>query len=167
MLIFLVGFMGSGKSFTGKQLSVTFDIPFIDMDYAIEEEEGKTISAIFEEKGEPYFRQLERDFIMDLEMEETAVIATGGGVPCFNENMNVLNTIGVTIFLDVDKEIIVSRLLKGLDTRPLLTGMNQYDLEFYYDRKMKERRPFYEKANFSLKHQDIEVISDLLRAFLS
>ena len=61
----------------------------------------------------------------------------------------------------------VSRLLKGIDHRPLLAGMNEADLEFYYDRKMEERRPYYEKANFHLKHQDIEVISDLLRAFIS
>ena len=74
---------------------------------------------------------------------------------------------GVTIFLDIDRETIVDRLLKGGDKRPLLTGMNEYDLGFYYDQKMKERRPFYEQANFHLKHQDIQVISDLLRAFLS
>jgi shikimate kinase len=167
MLIFLVGFMGCGKSFTGKHLSAVFDIPFIDMDLAIEEEEGRAVSVIFEESGEQYFRELEHNFIMGLDPDQFAVVATGGGAPCFRENMEMLNSIGVTIFLDTDKDIIVQRLLKGIDHRPLLAGMNQYDLEFYYDEVMKERRPYYEKANFKLKHQDLEVISDLLRAFLS
>lgn len=167
MLIFLVGFMGSGKSFTGKHLSAVFDVPFIDMDHAIEEEEGSTIPHIFEQQGEPYFRELERQFIMDLDADQFAVVATGGGAPCYFDNMEMLNAMGVTIFLDTDKEIIVKRLLEGMDERPLLSGMDRNDLDFYYDQKMKERRPFYEMANFHLKHQDIEVISDLLRAFLA
>jgi shikimate kinase len=167
MLIFLVGFMGCGKSFTGKHLSSVFDIPFIDMDHAIEEEEGQTVSMIFEEKGETYFRHLEHEFLMSLDPDQASIIATGGGTPCFDNNMEVMNNIGVTIFLDVDKETIVERLLRGLDKRPLLRGMNEADLEFYYDQKMKERRPYYETANFQLKHQDIEVITDLLQAFLS
>lgn len=164
MIIFLIGFMGCGKSFTGKYLSADLKIPFVDMDDAIEREAGMTISEIFEQFGEPHFRKLESRFLHNLDPNEDLVVATGGGAPCQGDNMEVMNTRGTTIFLDVDKDVIVQRLLRGIDHRPLLAGMNRYDLEFFYDRKMEERRRFYEQANFHLKHQDIDVISNLVRS---
>lgn len=167
MLIFLIGFMGCGKSFTGRQLSAALDIPFMDMDTAIERQEGCSISELFETEGEPYFRAREAVFIEELSKTGSVVVATGGGAPCHHNLMEAMNRLGVTIFLDLPRETIVDRLLSGLSHRPLLKGMNRYDLEYFYDRKMEERRPFYEQAHFTVRHQDVEVLVRLLNAFLS
>ncbi len=158
--------MGSGKSYTGKYLSAMLDIPFVDMDAEIEEAQSKSISDIFEELGEPYFRNLERKYLEDLDLSKTMIIATGGGVPCFGDNIQLMNRLGTTIFIDSDKDTIVERLMKGLDERPLLKGMNRFDLEFFYDSKMEERRPFYEQSNFQIRHKDMEVIADLIRSLM-
>jgi len=166
MLIFLVGFMGSGKSFTAKHLSAELGFPYMDMDREIEHEFGKSVAHIFEEKGEPWFRAREHEVLEEIDANQNLVISTGGGAPCQSDNMELMNSKGVTLFLDIDKETIVKRVLRGIHRRPLLKGMNQFDLEFFYDAKMKERRPFYEKATFHLKHQDISVIAQLVRELL-
>ena len=162
MIVFLIGFMGSGKTYTGKHLSAALNYPFVDMDDEIEKEEGKSITQIFENQGEFHFRTLEYQFLLDLEPDETQIISTGGGAPCYYDNIQLMNKIGVTIFIDTPKELIANRLLKGINRRPLLKGMNQLDLEFFYDKKMEERRPIYEQANFQVKHQDIEVLYNLI-----
>ncbi|MEZ5004414.1 MAG: shikimate kinase [Chitinophagales bacterium] len=164
MVLFLIGFMGSGKSYTGRHLSAQLNIPFIDMDDAIEKQQGKSVSQIFEEEGEYFFRGLEHQFLLDIDPEESQIIATGGGAPCYHDNMELMNSIGTTIFIDTPKEKIAKRLAKGIHRRPLLTGMNEMDLEFFYDKKMEERRPIYEMANFQIQHQDIEVLSKLIQA---
>lgn len=164
MVIFLIGFMGSGKSYTGKHLSAQLNIPFVDMDDAIEEQQGKSVSQIFEEDGELVFRELEHQYLLDIDPDESQIIATGGGAPCYHDNMELMNAIGTTIFIDTPKEKIAERLAKGIHRRPLLTGMNAMDLEFFYDKKMEERRPIYEKANFQIQHQDLEVLSKLIEA---
>ncbi len=164
MIIFLLGFMGSGKTYTGKHLSAKLNIPFVDMDKAIEEQEGKSISQIFEQYGEHHFRTLENLYLLQINPEESQIIATGGGTPCFNNNISLMNEMGTTIFIDTAKEKITQRLLKGINRRPLLAGMDADDLEFFYDKKMEERRPLYEEANFHIKHQDITVLKQLVEA---
>jgi len=166
MLIFLVGFMGSGKSFTAKHLSAELGYPYMDMDREIENEFGKSVSEIFEAKGEPWFRARERAVLEEIDEKQDLVVSTGGGAPCFGDNMDLMNSKGLTVFLDIDKETIVKRVMRGIHRRPLLKGMNQFDLEFFYDSKMAERRPFYEKAEFHFKHQDIVVIASLVKALM-
>lgn len=164
MLVFLIGFMGSGKTYTGKHLSAALNIPFIDMDTAIEDQEGKSVTQIFEDDGEFHFRNLEHQFLLDLDPNEKMIISTGGGAPCYHDNIDLMNEMGATIFIDTDKEIIAERLAEGIQKRPLLAGMNEHDLKFFYDRKMEDRRPIYEKANFQIKHQDVEVLRQLVEA---
>jgi shikimate kinase len=162
MLIFLVGFMGCGKSYTARFLANELDIPYVDMDHAIEMQQGKTIPEIFESLGEFEFRKLEHEYLKALDPNFSRIISTGGGTPCFKDNMALMNGLGTTIFIDSAKEMIVERLLRGIHKRPLLQGMNEHDLGFFYDQKMKERRPFYELANFQVKHQDYEVLKQLI-----
>jgi shikimate kinase len=164
MLIFLVGFMGCGKSYTAKYLANELNIPYVDMDQAIEMQHGKTIPQIFEEEGELVFRNLEHEYLKALNPEYSRIISTGGGTPCYHNNMALMNSTGTTIFIDSDKQLIVERLLRGIHKRPLLQGMNEHDLGFFYDQKMKERRPFYEQANFQVKHQDYEVLQRLIQS---
>ena len=92
MRIALVGYMGSGKSTVGKLLSERMSIPFIDLDKVIETREGKTIAALFGEKGETYFRQLESNALIEILSQNTPfILATGGGTPCFLDHMHLLN----------------------------------------------------------------------------
>lgn len=165
MLIFLLGFMGCGKSYTARKLSEKLDIPVMDMDKDIEEQEGRSVSRIFSESGEAYFRNLESDWLRSLDPESDAIISTGGGSPCFGDNMDVMKALGITIFLDTERERIIQRLAYGRNRRPLLEGMNELDIGFFYDEKMKERRPFYERSDFHLYHQDINVLANLILSF--
>ena len=112
MKFFLIGFMGSGKTYVGKRLANELDIPFYDLDEYIEEKEGKKISEIFNEKGEEYFRQVERMCLRDFGIIGDAVIACGGGTPCFFDNMEWINKTGTSIYLQTPVKIIVDRLLK-------------------------------------------------------
>jgi len=97
MLIFLIGFMGSGKSFIGRNLAPILDFEYIDMDKYIEEKEALSITEIFEQKGEVYFREQEHLFIKNIDTTKNYVISTGGGVPCFYNNMDLMNEKGLTI----------------------------------------------------------------------
>ena len=164
MLVFLTGFMGSGKSYTGRHLAKRLNYPFMDMDRYIEVQEGRSISEIFETDGEAAFREMERNVLHQLHPPLDMVVSTGGGLPCHGDNMAFMNEIGLTIFLDIDKEVLVDRLLNGRNRRPLLKGMNEYDLGFFYDEKMKERRPFYEQAAFQFRHQQLDILEELVRS---
>lgn len=166
MLIFLIGFMGCGKSYTARRLSQALDMPYVDMDHAIEDAEGMTVAEIFERHGEPWFRAREREWLEKLDPEAGLIVSTGGGAPCEPGNMDLMNKLGVTVFLDTGKDAIVARLLRSAGRRPLLAGMDENDLGFFYDSKMEERRPFYERAAFHFRHQDIDVLVRLLRNLL-
>jgi shikimate kinase len=163
MNIFLIGFMGSGKSYTARNLSSILNIPFIDMDKAIEEKEGKSISEIFAEKGEDYFRMLENDFLRNLPQEGNLIISTGGGTPCYFENMEIMNQKGLTIYLNRTKDKCLEQLLKGIDKRPLLKGKSPVEVSVFYDQKLAERKPWYEKARWMVGNAEAEEIAEWIK----
>lgn len=163
MIIFLIGFMGCGKSYTSKQLAALLDMPVLDMDKFIEEREGKTIREIFEEKGESYFRQLEHDFLKNLSADEHLIIATGGGVPCFFDNMDIMNQKGLTIYLNRNRERCLAQLMKGVEKRPLLKGMTAEEIADFYDRKIQERKPFYEQAKWLIGDAEAEQMAEWIK----
>lgn len=148
--IYLLGFMGSGKSHIGKILSEVLDVPLIDLDAFIESEEGCTISDIFEQKGEAYFRQVETVCLRQLESAR-AVIALGGGTPCFSGNMPWINQTGCSFFLDPPIDVLVERLIGEQDKRPLLKGKDSVALRLFIEQKLEERRNFYEQAIHTIK----------------
>jgi len=117
--VILVGYMGSGKTTLGKKLSEKLAIPFIDSDQAIEKKMNKTIVQLFEELGEHKFRILETEFIHGLSNTSSFVLATGGGLPCFFDNILLLNDLGLTIYLKTSSEILANRILKENNCRPL------------------------------------------------
>ncbi len=152
MLFFLIGFMGSGKSHWGKLWATEYKLGFIDMDEEIEIRERKSVSEIFDSKGEEYFRSVEADLLRTYVELGSSIIACGGGTPCFHNNMKWMNEHGLTIYLSAKPQEILRRLMKAQqqNQRPLISKLNQAELLFFIEKKMKEREPFYNQANIIL-----------------
>lgn len=155
--------MGCGKSYVGRNLAPLLGYDFVDADKFIEEKEGLTIKEIFEQKGEDYFRNQEKLFLEELDSEQNLVVSTGGGMPCFFENMDVMNEKGLTIYLNRNKEKTIWRLLKGQQKRPLIADLNKEELEKFYDERLASRKPFYEKAQLQVGDADVEEIAKLIK----
>lgn len=151
MLIFLVGFSGSGKSFWGKRWAATFNFDHVDIDDLIEEEEGKAVTAIFEEQGEESFRRLENKALEKVLDRQNLIVSCGGGLPCFNGNMERMNTAGITVYLEADGDFLYDRLMHELDKRPLLKVIPPAETKNYIRDKLAERKVFYEKAEITLQ----------------
>ena len=150
MRIFLVGFMGSGKSHTGKRLARLLKYDFLDLDKQIESDQNLTISEIFTRLGEDEFRKIERNSLYSTNNRNKLVISCGGGVPCFFDNMDWMNKNGITIFLDAPVPLLVQRLLPGIQKRPLLSGKTEEELEGFIHEKLIERMAFYQKAMITI-----------------
>jgi shikimate kinase len=155
MTIFLLGPMGSGKSWCGERLAERLNVTFIDMDRQIEQGEEATIAEIFERSGEAGFRKLEHVYLRRLDGISAAVVATGGGTPCFFDNMEWMNARGITVYLKTPLDILLTRLLPAPNMRPLLQGLYDQDLETWLEKMLEEREPFYRKAHITL-HQSGE-----------
>ena len=130
MRIFLVGYMGSGKSLMGAALAKEFGVNFFDLDKVIEKKAGKEVAAIFAAEGEKHFRELEKNSLTELLGEDDCVIATGGGTPCFFDNMDKMNEAGVVIYLKMSTDHLAERLEAEKDSRPLLAVSMQHYLPY-------------------------------------
>ncbi len=150
MRVFLVGFMGSGKSHNGKRLAKALNCEFVDLDDYLEKKVNLPITEMFELHGEDYFRLLERDCLREMAETENVVVATGGGAPCYFDNMNWMNKIGITVFIHPSINILVNRLLPGTSHRPLLKGKSELELRHYIFHKLEERLPYYTKAQHTV-----------------
>lgn len=163
--IILVGFMGSGKTTLGKKMALKFGYQFVDMDAEIEKLEGQTISEIFKNKGENYFRQKENEYLLSLKPNSKLVISTGGGTPCFFNNMEIINQIGISIFIDLPPSTLMQRLENEKNKRPLIQSLAGNDLLNFIAEKLELRIPFYQKAKIhfyplKVKESDfLEVLS--------
>ena len=167
MIIFLVGYMGCGKSTKAKQLAHRLECPVIDLDAEIVNQSGKTIAEYFEAYGESGFRDYESEMLKTYPYPETCVVATGGGLPCFFDNMDWMNNRGLTIYLQMTPAALVSRL-HNRHKRPLIKDLNDEELFVFIEEKLKERDLFYTKAKlivdaFDLDGEKLELaISDKL-----
>jgi len=150
MKIFLVGFMGSGKSTLGKKISELMNVSFIDLDSKIERREGKSVSEIFAERGEEYFRKTESETLRETGRNRNAVIATGGGAPCFHNNMKWMNENGITLYLEAPAGELYHRLLKEREIRPLLASLGDVALFDFIMSSLAHREPFYAQAALRL-----------------
>lgn len=146
MRIYLIGFMGSGKTHTGRRLAEKRQVPFIDLDEQVEAEAGTSISRIFEREGESGFRQRERRALHQTAETPAAVIACGGGAPCFFDNMDWINQHGLSVFLDAPVDLLLARLQEERNHRPLLRDLSAEELKAYIEDRIAQRRPFYEQA---------------------
>ena len=146
MRIFLIGFMGSGKSTIGHHLSRQLGWDFADTDKIIAFQTGLSIPEIFTRHGEPWFREKEREILLSLLSKDNTVIATGGGMPCFADNMEMMNRTGITVYLRLPPEIIIERLRHGHIDRPLVRNKNPEELKKFVEETLKKREVYYNKA---------------------
>jgi len=156
MRIFLIGFMGSGKTSLGKELANKLGISFIDLDDVIEKKSGKSINNIFSEIGEEGFRKIEHECLKELISIKNTVIATGGGTPCFCNNMEFINKNGISVYIKFNKGILTSRLFKNKGNRPLLNEFaSKEEFEKFIDAKLTEREKFYLESKFIIEDKNI------------
>lgn len=144
--IFLIGFMGSGKSTHGSILARKIGYTFMDMDRLIEETAEMTIPSIFKEHGEEVFRKWEHDILVELCKRDRLVIATGGGVPCHGEMMQIMNEHGITIYIQLPPEALKDRLLHSRTERPLIEGKSETELLEFIHTLLAEREHYYKQA---------------------
>jgi len=156
--VFLIGFMGAGKTSIGKELSAKMNCSFVDLDIFIERRHHKTIRQIFEEKGEDAFRKIEYKALCEVAEFEDVVISTGGGTPCFYQNMQYMNVQGTTVYLKVSNSELVRRIKLNLSARPLLKDYTDESLNRFVEETMSKRSVFYEQARiiFQSENQNIE-----------
>jgi shikimate kinase len=150
-LIFLIGFMGSGKSSIGKKLSNLLHFDFFDTDAEIEKMTGKTIAQIFETDGEHFFREKERDVIAALSQKTDVVVSTGGGTPCFFDNMQRMNQAGLTIYLHATPKMLKQRIIRGENRRPLLNRVPDEELTARITHLLHQREPDYRKSQITVE----------------
>ncbi len=158
-LIYLVGFMGSGKSYWGKRIADTLEINFIDLDDYLETKAGKTIASIFEEHGEAYFRKLEKKCLEEVSLLENTIISLGGGTPCFFDNIETINQTGISIFLKTSVDTIIERLKNETNHRPLLKEKSLDELRTFIQEKLESRNQFYEKSQFVVNTESENVLN--------
>ena len=157
MRIFLIGFMGSGITTIGRQLSAKLGYRFLDMDEEIQNQFHLKVSQIFEKYGEQGFRQAEKELISKTREYEDIVISTGGGAPCFFNNLDTMNLLGITIYLKTEPKTLSKRLKGSQQNRPLLKDKTEAELLQYVKDKLVEREPFYKKAKHTIEAIDIKV----------
>ena len=160
--VYILGFMGSGKTTVGRQLAKLLKYDFIDLDKAIEEAANKSIKQIFEEDGEAHFREIEKQQLEKTFTYTATVISCGGGTPCFFDNMHLMNEHGITIYLRMNEKELYSRLKNVKHERPLLAGKTHDELLNFISEKLKEREVFYKKAKHFVKGLDVNV-GDIVR----
>jgi len=166
MRIFLIGYMGSGKTTVGRPLAKALGLRFVDMDHHITDTHHKNIAQLFEELGEEGFRQLEQKTLQELSTQDNIVIATGGGAPCLFDNMDTMNRSGISIYLQVSPEGLAARLKHGCEKRPLLRGKSPEELLEYIRHTLSLREPYYRKARITVDcdgYSDAQVIEKCRR----
>lgn len=150
MRVYLVGYMASGKSKAGKALASAMRYKFLDTDSMIEEETGKSVPELFREKGEDYFRQLEKKILNKTSSMNRVVVATGGGLPVFNENMHWMNEHGITVYLEANEGLLFHRLAISKQGRPLIENLDDVELMEQISRHLTERSPIYNLAKIKV-----------------
>lgn len=159
MKIFLIGFMGSGKSYWARHLAESLQLPLLDMDEKIEKRTGLSITDIFSQRGEMYFRNMEHEMLKELINKDEILLSCGGGLPCFNDNMTLMNQHGLTIWLDPPVEVMVDRLKRKKYKRPLLKDLSDGQLLEFVNEKLAERTAFYSQAKLIINPIDYSVES--------
>lgn len=159
MRFFLLGFMGAGKTFWGRQWATVNAISFYDLDEIIETKECRPVSDIFEKNGEDYFRQKEAIALRSLLDIDNCIIACGGGTPCFYDNLEWMNKNGTTISLIAGADFILDNVKKEDGKRPLFKNLNEEEVLLFIKKKLEERMPFYTSADFIFKAEDLDIHS--------
>jgi shikimate kinase len=157
--IFLIGFMGAGKSTAGRKLAKRLQFSFLDTDTCIEDQEGLSITRIFAEKGEEYFREAESRILKRVAGSSgDTVVSTGGGAPCYRDNMNLMNVSGVTVYLKLPPGILYQRLVGSYrKNRPLIRDKSPQELLEYITEKLNEREAYYNRSRIIVSAEFIHI----------
>jgi shikimate kinase len=163
MKIFLIGFMGSGKTHWGRLLSKKLGLTFYDLDTVIVEQEKKSVSDIFSDKGEEYFRYKETEALERIaDQQDGFILSCGGGTPCFFNNIEFMKKNGKVIWLNTSTDVLKQRLLRERKSRPLIREVDESDLERYIVRKLSERRMYYQQADVMVNEESV-TLEELIR----
>lgn len=158
MRYYLVGFMGSGKTHWGSRWAEKHVLRFVDTDHEVEAREEMSVAAIFEQKGESFFRKRETEILRSV-TAENCLVACGGGLPCYHDNMNWMNKHGITIYLSAPAGFLANNILKDSGNRPLINGLPSAGLEEFINQKLAERKDIYQRAKFTLDATGIDITS--------
>lgn len=158
--IFLIGYMGSGKSTLGRLVSAATGLPFIDLDTYIENRFHKSVRDIFQELGEDGFRKIERAMLEEVSSMEDVLIACGGGTPCFFNNMDVINGSGTSVLLEASLSVLHSRLKRGRHKRPLIAQLSDDELLEFIKKGVEARSPHYTRAKYRFNTSLLESETD-------
>lgn len=163
--IILIGFMGSGKTTLGKKLAKRLGVPFLDSDEEIEKGVLLSVGEIFGTYGETKFREIESEYVQSLKNDGEFVLATGGGMPCYNNTMDALNELGTTFYLERSAKELAHRLMNAKSQRPLIDALAKEDLLEFIEKKLLEREEFYKQADFVLARdeQSVDKIEEFVR----
>lgn len=164
----LMGFMGSGKTTLGKKLSNKLGWEFIDLDAYLVEKTGKTIEDYFAQYGEQSFRELEHKCLLELVGREQVIISTGGGTPCYFNNLDILKAHTLSIYIQLPPKALFQRLIQSdQNKRPLIKGLSPDELLSFIEEKLDQREPFYKQAHITLNNLNNHPndVLDLLNAY--
>lgn len=159
--LFLIGFMGTGKSTLGRALAADGFAPYIDLGDYIEEHESMSINGIFASAGEAGFREIEARALRRVAVSDNVIVGCGGGTPCYSGNMEWMNRRGITVCLRASHEVLLRRLSQAQQQRPLLRGMTREQLSEYIRIKQLEREPYYGKARISFPSDRLETVEEI------
>lgn len=153
--IFLIGYMGVGKTTAGRELAKELGLEFIDLDHFIQTRYNKTINQLFEEYGEDEFRNIERNTLREVGEFENIVVSTGGGAPCFFDNMDYMINVGTTIYLKATPEMLSERLDTCKEKRPLIKDKNKEELYLFVKENLEKREPYYAKSSVIFESEEL------------
>lgn len=154
--IFFIGMPSSGKSTLGKRIADALHYRFVDTDKIIVREEGRSVAEIFAQSGEAYFRETERRVLRTIRPGGSLVVSTGGGMPCFHENMEYINATGISVFLDVPVEVLVRRMLAHAHEDRPLNSPKDPELFANLTQRYQTRLPIYSQANITISGETTE-----------
>lgn len=166
MSIFFIGFMGCGKTTWGRKLANYLGYQFMDLDHILEAKAGMPIAEYFAQYGQDAFRQLESQVLKETEYPANAIVSTGGGLPCFFDNLEWMNANGQTLYIKLTPQTLAERLDKGKTTRPLIAGKHGEELVTFIAGKLAEREGFYNQATHIVNGIDmsVEMLADVISA---
>jgi len=166
MLIYLIGYMGSGKTTAGRKLAAKLGIEYADLDELIEQKCKLSIENIFKKYDEQAFRKIEHEVLNETFLMNNTIIATGGGTPCFYDNMIKINKHGISVYIKMHINSLHDRLVKSKRKRPLLLNKSQEDIKDHITQHLKEREGFYNQAKFTIKGESLN-INELVKLITS
>lgn len=164
--IFLLGYMGVGKTTAGRELAKFLKLEFIDLDQFIQNRYNKTINQLFEQLGESGFREIENKILKEVADFENVVISTGGGTPCFFDNMQIMNAAGTTVYMKAGAELLSERLELCKEKRPLIKDKNKEELLLFVEENLNRREPHYSQAKIIFEANELVNREDIDRYVL-